>query len=121
MRIGILREEKIPPDDRVILSPQQCLRFIEKFPLIELFVQSSDIRCFNDDQYKDLGIKIVDNLTDCDILFGIKEVPIDKLILNKTYFFFSHTIKKQEYNRELFQALVKKNISREDKFIICQF
>ncbi len=114
MRIGILREEKAPPDDRVILSPQQCLRFIEKFPLIELFVQSSDIRCFKDDQYKDLGIKIVDNLTDCDILFGIKEVPIDKLILNKTYFFFSHTIKKQEYNRELFQALVKKNISMID-------
>ncbi len=102
MRIGILREEKIPSDDRVVLSPQQCLRFIEKFPSVELFVQSSNIRCFKDAEYKDSGIKIVDNLIDCDILFGIKEVPIDKLIPNKTYFFFFYIIKKKEYNRELF-------------------
>jgi len=114
MRIGVLREEKIPSDDRTVLSPQQCLRFIEKFPSVELFVQSSNIRCFKDAEYKNSGIKIVDNLIDCDILFGIKEVPINKLIPNKTYFFFSHTIKKQEYNRELFQALVKKNISMID-------
>ncbi|MBC8265795.1 MAG: alanine dehydrogenase [Flavobacteriales bacterium] len=114
MRIGILREDKIPADDRVIFSPTQCKQFIKQFPTIELFVQSSSIRCFKDSEYKSLGINLVDNISNCDVFFGIKEVLIENIIPNKTYFFFSHTIKKQDYNRELLQALIEKNITMVD-------
>ena len=101
MNIGILREEKVPVDKRVPFSPSQCKHIITEFPELKIFVQSSDIRCFSDEDYLKHGIPVVNSLESCDMLFGIKEVPKDKLIANKTYLFFSHTIKKQEYNRQL--------------------
>ena len=118
MKIGILREEKIPTDKRVPLSPCQCKQLIAEYPTIGFFVQSSHIRCFTDEEYKDLGINIVEDISDCDILLGIKEVPISTLIANKTYLFFSHTIKKQDYNRELLQAMLDKKIKMVDYEVI---
>lgn len=114
MRIGILREEKMPADKRVVFSPTQCKRIIEENPDLEIFVQTSNIRCFKDAEYTDLGITIVDCLNECDFLFGIKEVPKEKLIPNKTYLFFSHTIKAQEYNRELLKEMINLNIRMID-------
>ena len=84
MKIGILREEKVPTDKRVPLSPNQCKRLIAQYPSIVLFVQSSNIRCFQDSEYEDLGINIVEDISDCDVLLGIKEVPIESLIADKT-------------------------------------
>ena len=83
MKIGILKEEKVPADKRVPFSPIQCKEIISNFSHIEIFVQSSNIRCFDDAEYKYLGIQVVDDISDCDILFGVKEVPKDKLITNK--------------------------------------
>lgn len=114
MNIGILKEEKIPADKRVAFSPEQCKKIISLYPNIKIYVQSSDIRCFSDDEYISLGINVVDNMSKCDILFGIKEVPKDKLIANKTYFFFSHTIKKQDYNRDLLIKMISLNIRMID-------
>ena len=114
MNIGILKEEKIPADKRVAFSPEQCKKIISLYPNIKIYVQSSDIRCFSDDEYIGLGINVVDNMSKCDILFGIKEVPKDKLIANKTYFFFSHTIKKQDYNRDLLIKMISLNIRMID-------
>jgi alanine dehydrogenase len=114
MNIGILKEEKIPADKRVAFSPEQCKKIISIYPNINIYVQSSDIRCFSDDEYISLGINVVDNMSKCDILFGIKEVPKDKLIANKTYFFFSHTIKKQDYNRDLLIKMISLNIRMID-------
>lgn len=114
MKIGILREEKIPVDNRTPLTPLQCKQLQEQYSSLSLFVQTSDVRCFKDDDYQNLGIKLVDDISNCDVLLGIKEVPIANLIPNKTYFFFSHTIKKQEYNRALLQAMVAKNIEMID-------
>ena len=102
MKIGILREEKTPADKRVAFSPAQCRRILNDYPNIEIEVQSSDIRCFKDNEYADLGISVVDDISNSDILFGIKEVPKEKLIANKTYLYFSHTIKEQEYNKLIF-------------------
>ena len=110
MKIGILREEKVPIDRRVPFSPAQCKEIITKFPDLKLFVQTSKIRCFSDQEYISLGIEVTDNLEHCDILFGIKEVPKENLIPNKTYLFFSHTIKKQEYNRELLKKIIDHKI-----------
>ena len=114
MKIGLLREWKEPVDKRVALTPDQCVQFTNKFPEIELVVEKSPDRTFSDQAYKKLGIAVVSDVSDCDILFGIKEVPIEKLIPNKTYFFFSHTIKEQAYNRDLLRAILEKNITLID-------
>ena len=109
MKIGILKEGKIPPDSRVPLTPNQCARLVREYPF-EIVVQPSEIRCFQDEDYSKIGIPLQADLSDCDILLGIKEVPVDQLIPNKTYFFFSHTIKEQAYNRQLLQSILKKKI-----------
>jgi alanine dehydrogenase len=114
MKIGLLREWKEPADKRVALTPDQCVQFTNKFPEIELVVEKSPDRTFSDRIYKKHGIAVVSDVSDCDILFGIKEVPIGKLIPNKTYFFFSHTIKEQAYNRDLLRAILEKNITLID-------
>ncbi|MCF6279191.1 MAG: NAD(P)-dependent oxidoreductase [Flavobacteriaceae bacterium] len=114
MKIGIIKERKNPPDRRVVFSPLACKELLEKYPKLELKVESSDVRFFTDDDYKNAGINIVDDISDCDVLLGVKEVPIDDLIPNKKYFFFSHTIKKQPYNRKLIKAILDKNISLFD-------
>lgn len=110
MKIGLIKEGKTPPDKRVPLSPAQCVELKEKFPEIDLAVQSSSIRAFTDDEYRQVGIPVQDDISDCDVLLGVKEVPISQLIENKTYFFFSHTFKKQPYNRDLLRAILEKNI-----------
>ncbi|MEQ8627517.1 NAD(P)-dependent oxidoreductase [Ekhidna sp.] len=112
-KIGIIKEGKIPKDRRVPLTPQQAKQLKENYN-VEVVVQSSDIRCFTDDDYRNAGLSIVDSLDDCDIILGVKEVPIEKLIPNKTHFFFSHTIKKQDYNRDLLRAILEKNIKLID-------
>jgi saccharopine dehydrogenase (NAD+, L-lysine-forming) len=114
MKIGIVKETKNPPDKRVPLSPENCEELKATFPTIELVVQSSDIRAFKDSEYTDLGIDVVSDVYDCDVLLGVKEVKKDRLLANKTYFFFSHTIKEQPYNRDLLNFMLKKNIKMVD-------
>ncbi len=114
MKIGIIKEGKAPPDKRVPLSPTQCQEIKQKYPQIDLVVQKSNIRKFKDEDYANAGIDLVDEVTDCDVLLGVKEVPIEDLIANKKYFFFSHTFKKQPYNRALLQAIIEKNIQLID-------
>ena len=114
MKIGIIKEYKSPPDKRVVFSPKKCVETLQKFPQVEFFVEKSDIRCFSDLEYEEMGLKVVTDLSNCDVLIGVKEVPIEKLIENKKYFFFSHTIKKQPYNKKLLQQIIKKNIELFD-------
>lgn len=114
MKFGIIKERKNPPDRRVVFSPEKLKQFKQKYPTAEIVVESSDIRVFSDNQYKNVGIEVTKNMADCDVLLGVKEVPIDALIPNKKYFFFSHTIKKQPYNRDLLNAILDKNIELYD-------
>ncbi|MCF8224852.1 MAG: NAD(P)-dependent oxidoreductase [Bacteroidales bacterium] len=114
MKAGILKETKIPPDKRVPLSPAQCRELMKSHDELEIVVQPSDDRCFTDDEYIEAGIKLADNLADCDLLLGVKEVAVDKLTEEKTYLFFSHTAKEQPYNRELLQQVLDKNITLID-------
>ncbi|TXK77284.1 NAD(P)-dependent oxidoreductase [Mesonia sp. K4-1] len=118
MKIGIIKERKTPPDRRVVFSPQKLSLLKKQFPTCELVVESSNIRIFPDEEYEKLGFQISEDLSDCDILLGVKEVPIDSLIPHKKYFFFSHTIKKQPYNRPLLQAVLEKNIELYDHEVI---
>jgi len=110
MKFGIIKERKNPPDRRVVFTPEELVRLQTEHPEAIIKVESSDIRVFSDEQYSKLEIEIETNMTDCDVLFGVKEVPIDALIPNKKYFFFSHTIKFQPYNRNLLVAILDKKI-----------
>lgn len=112
-KIGIIKEGKVPIDRRVPLTPQQAKYIADNFDT-EVVVQSSDIRCFSDEDYQNAGITVVDSVDDCDIILGVKEVPINKLVPSKTHFFFSHTIKKQDYNRDLLKAILDKKITLID-------
>ncbi|MBN2635056.1 MAG: alanine dehydrogenase [Prolixibacteraceae bacterium] len=114
MKVGILRENKTPPDKRVPLTPLQCVEVQEKFEHISITVQPSKMRCFNDDAYREKGIAVNEDISGCAILLGVKEVQVSDFIPNKIYLFFSHTIKKQEYNRKLLQAALEKKIQLVD-------
>ncbi|MCC2547407.1 NAD(P)-dependent oxidoreductase [Hymenobacter sp. BT175] len=114
VKIGIIREGKTPPDRRVPLTPKKCVEAQATFDGLEVVVQSSEIRSYADQEYRDLGIDVRPDLSDCDILMGVKEVPVNQLIPNKTYLFFSHTVKKQPANRELLRQVLAKNITLVD-------
>lgn len=113
-KFAIIKERKNPPDRRVVFSPTGLSKAHKAFPEAEFIVESSDIRVFSDKAYKTAGFTVTDNVSDCDVMIGVKEVPIENLIPNKKYFFFSHTIKKQPYNRKLLQAILDKNIELFD-------
>ncbi|RBN50074.1 NAD(P)-dependent oxidoreductase [Flavobacterium psychrolimnae] len=114
MKFGIIKERKNPPDRRVVFSPDELTTLKQQHQNVTVKVERSDIRVFTDSEYENLGIELTDDISDCDIFFGVKEVPVENLIPNKSYFFFSHTIKKQPYNRKLLQAILEKNINLYD-------
>jgi saccharopine dehydrogenase (NAD+, L-lysine-forming) len=114
MKIGILSETKIPVDTRVPLTPEQCRMITKEFTGIEVYVQPSSFRCYTDAAYRKEGISVTKDLSDCDVLLGIKEVNPDELIAGKTYLFFSHTIKKQEHNRKLLKTILEKHVRLVD-------
>jgi alanine dehydrogenase len=114
IRIGLLREGKIPADNRVALTPAQCKWIQKNASDVKVIAQSSPDRCFSDREYLAAGVEVKQDLSDCDILFGIKEVPEKDLLENKTYLFFSHTKKQQLYNQRMFQAILEKKITLID-------
>ncbi len=114
IKLGIVKETKNPPDRRVPLSPDACLKVLQQFPNVEIFVQRSDLRCFTDEEYSKKGLTLVDSLADCDIIMGVKEVKINTFLEDKKYLFFAHVAKKQAYNRELLRAILEKKISLID-------
>lgn len=114
MKFGIIKERKNPPDRRVVFTPEELVRLQNDYPDALVKVESSDIRVFSDEEYSKLGIEVAQDISDCEVFFGVKEIPVDYLIPNKKYFFFSHTIKMQPYNRKLLQAILDKNIALYD-------
>lgn len=114
MKFGIIKERKNPPDKRVVFSPDQLVQLKQLHPELSLKVESSEGRVFTDEQYENKEIEVTNDLSDCDFLWGVKEIPVDYLIPNKSYLFFSHTIKEQPHNRKLLQAVLEKNIDLYD-------
>ncbi len=117
-KFGIIKERKNPPDRRVVFSPDGLKNAKSKFPKASFIVESSDIRVFKDGKYIDAGFTVSDDIVDAEVLLGVKEVPVSDLIPKKKYFFFSHTIKKQPYNRDLLRAILDKNIELYDHEVI---
>src|SRR5580658_5608048 len=114
IKIGLIREGKIPPDNRVALTPAQCRWIHKNADDLQIIVQASPHRCFTDKEYVQAGIRVEEDMHECDIMLGIKEVPVGELIENKTYLFFSHTKKLQLRNREMFQQIIKKKLTLID-------
>lgn len=108
MKIGIIKETKIPGDSRCPLIPEQAATLIQEG--WNIVAQRSNERSFTDAEFEKAGVPLVDDISDCDVLLGVKEVKLEALIENKTYFFFSHTIKEQEYNRDLLREIIRKKI-----------
>ncbi len=118
LTIGLIREGKVPQDNRVALTPSQCRTLEDRYPGLTILVEPSSIRCFSDESYRQRGIEVTNNMEACDLLIGIKEVPVDQLIPGKTYMFFSHTIKEQAYNRDMLRAILENNIRLIDHELI---
>lgn len=112
--IGLIRERKKLPDERVAFTPKQCAYIQAHYPQVKIVVEPSPTRCFADAEYEAEGIELTKDLSGCDVLMGVKEVPVDNLIADKTYFFFSHTKKKQPYNQRLMHALIERRIRMID-------
>jgi hypothetical protein len=118
MKFAIITERKNPPDRRVVFSPEKLAEAREQFEDASFVVEESDIRVFPDMAYTINGFDVEEDITDADVMIGVKEVPLDALIPGKKYFFFSHTIKKQPYNRKLLKAILDKNIEMYDHEVI---
>ncbi|SFN81895.1 Alanine dehydrogenase [Salegentibacter flavus] len=118
IKFALIKERKTPPDRRVVFSPEKLQEIRQKFPEADFKVESSDIRIFSDEAYRQAGFEVSDDVSDCEVMLGVKEVPLPALIPNKKYFFFSHTIKKQPYNRDLLREILNKNIELYDHEVI---
>lgn len=118
IKFALIKERKTPPDRRVVFPPDLLKKATEKFPDARFKVESSDVRIFSDQQYRDAGFEVCEDISDCDVLLGVKEVPVPALIPNKKYFFFSHTIKEQPYNRDLLREILNKNIELYDHEVV---
>ena len=118
IKFALIKEGKTPPDRRVVFSPQKLKEAVERFPEAHFKVESSDIRIFPDEAFREAGFEVTEDVSDCEVLLGVKEVPIRNLLPDKKYFFFSHTIKEQPYNRELLREILKRNIELYDHEVI---
>ena len=112
--IGLLREGRTPPDRRVALTPKKCVELQDTYPGLRVRVQPSLHRAYTDQEYRDLGIEVAEDLAACDMVLGVKEVPVSQLLPGKTYLIFSHTVKKQPANRELLRAVLREGITLID-------
>ena len=108
LTIGLIREGKTPQDNRVALTPAHCKWLHMNFDDVKVVVQQSPNRCYSDIEYTRAGVEVKEDLSECNLLLGIKEVPVDMLLEGKTYMFFSHTKKMQPANQQLFKALLDK-------------
>lgn len=118
MKIGVIREGKNPPDRRTPFTPSVLKEIQDSFPNLSVCVASSPSRCYADAEYSALGIEVVADISVADVLFGVKEVPVPQLIPGKTYFFFSHTLKKQPRNKGLLQAILAHAIRLMDYEVV---
>ena len=105
MRIGIRREDKSKWEARIPLVPTD-MATLQRDHGLTFGVQPSNQRAFAEEELKAAGIEVVDDLSDCSIILGVKEIPVSRLEPGKTYLFFSHTIKGQPYNMAMLRRLM---------------
>ena len=114
MKIGLIRETKVPEDNRVALTPHQVKMLQDSYEGTQFCVQSSMTRSYSDEEYRELGIEVREDVSDCDVLLGIKEADVSTLLSKKHYFFFGHIAKMQTYNLPLLQNMIKLGLTFSD-------
>ena len=114
--IGIRREDKNRWERRTPLIPKDVIKYVQQG--YKFVVQPSPIRAFADEQYRDAGAKIEEDLSDVELILGIKEIPVDKIIPDKTYMIFSHTVKGQKYNMAMLKKIMDTNSTLIDYELI---
>lgn len=113
IRIGIVREAKAPFERRAPLSPEDCAWLIENSP-VEILMQPAESRCFSDQEYRDVGVILTEDLSGCDWILGVKELDPEKLIAGKSYMCFAHVIKEQPFNRDLLRSALSQKVRLVD-------
>ena len=125
-RIGIRRDNKDKTERRTPLAPEQVKKLVNNYKL-EIQVESSPNRIFAAEEYQQAGATVVETLQDCNIIFGVKEIPTADLIPGQAYCFFSHTIKGQMFNMPMLKRMLdlrdtlidyEKVVDKEGKRII---
>jgi alanine dehydrogenase len=111
--IGIRHEDKSRWETRVPLVPDDVRRLIREYGL-QFQVQTSPTRAFNEDEYRDAGAAIVEDLRESEIILGVKEIPADCIELDKTYVFFSHVIKRQPRNMPMLRSIAERGCTLID-------
>jgi alpha-aminoadipic semialdehyde synthase len=106
MIIGIRREDKNIWEKRTPLIPVDVKELIENYG-IKVLVQPSEIRIFNDQEYAQNGAEISEDLSKASFIFGVKEIPPEKILPEKTYVFFAHVIKGQKHNMPMLKRLME--------------
>jgi len=103
--IGIRREDKSDWERRVPLTPQDAAA-LQQAHDIRVIVQTSPIRAYADEEFVQAGITVKEDLGDCPVVLGIKEMPAEFFEPDKAYVFFAHVIKGQPYNMPMLQRML---------------
>lgn len=114
LTLALITERKVPADHRVALLPEHCRQILQQYPGTQILVEPSAVRAIPDAAYAQAGCTVTADISPAQVLFGIKEVPASYLQDSKTYFMFSHTIKKQAHNQALFAAMAEKQVTLID-------
>ena len=110
-KLGIRREEFNKWERRCALTPKECQQILQDMEgHIIIKVQPSDLRIYGDQEWEDVGCELTEDISDCDVIIGVKQIPKSQLFPNKTYMFFSHTIKAQEGNMDMLDDILQKKI-----------
>lgn len=103
--IGIRREDKSDWERRVPLTPHDAAALQQQG--IQVIVQESATRAFTDQEFMEAGISVQEDLSPCPVILGIKEIPEQVFEVGKTYVFFAHVIKGQEYNMPMLKTMLQ--------------
>ena len=103
-RLGIMKETKNRWERRVPLNPQTVKNLTDQG--YQVTIQPSETRIYKNEAYLNAGAELNEDLSNCDLIMGVKEIPITGIIPGKPHLFFSHTIKGQDYNMPLLQHVL---------------
>ncbi len=115
--VGIRREDKNRWERRAPITPLAVRRLTDEHG-IGFVVQPSSLRIFGDDEYEKAGARIDEDLSDCNIVMGVKEIPVDFLREGGAYLFFSHTIKAQPHNMAMLARIMERGCTLLDYELI---
>lgn len=111
--IGLRREDKSIWERRVPITPEAAEK-LKKEHDVETWVQPSPTRAITDAEFASRGARLKEDLSPCDVVFAVKEIPVEHFRPKGVYVFFSHVIKGQPYNMPMLKDLMDKGCTLID-------